>query len=98
MLEAEIVTEGWGSLPQFSVANTPQNCFDYSMRAGEVSYRAHAAGSCPTLTNDFRSPVSSRVRHTGRPLRGQALPFMRTKKPREGKDGRNSRIFRFLFL
>ncbi len=80
------------------LANNPQICFDNPMRAGEVSYRAHAAGSCPALTNDLRSPVSNRVKHTGRPLPGQALPFMRTRKPREGKGGRNSRIFKFLFL
>ena len=28
------------------------------MRAGEVSYRAHAAGPCPDLTNDLRNPVT----------------------------------------
>jgi len=49
------------------LANNPQICFDYPMRAGEVSYRAHAAGPCPDLTNDLRSPVSNRVKHTGRP-------------------------------
>ncbi len=50
------------------LANNPQICFDYPMRAGEVSYRAHAAGPCPDLTNDLRSPVSNLVKHTGRPL------------------------------
>src|SRR5216683_5758306 len=50
------------------LANNPQICFDNLMRAGEASYRAHAAGSCPALTNDLRSPVSNRVKHTGRPL------------------------------
>ena len=60
------------------------------MRTGEVSYWARAAGSCPDLTNDLRSPVSKRVRLTGRPFPGQGLPFMRTRKPREGNGGRNS--------
>src|SRR5947209_209342 len=73
------------------LAKNPQICFDNPMRAGEVSYRAHSAGPCPDLTNDLRSPVSNLVKHTGRPLLGQALPFMRTRKPREGKGGRNTR-------
>lgn len=68
------------------------------MRGRDVTYRAHAAGLCSVLTSDLRTAVSSRVRHTGRPLPGQTLPFMRTIKPREGNGGRNSKIFRFLFL
>ena len=53
------------------LAKNPQICFDNPMRAGEVSNRAHAAGPCPALTNDLRSTVRNRVKHTGRPLPGQ---------------------------
>jgi hypothetical protein len=73
-------------------------CCDYPMRAGDITYRAHAAGLCPVLPSDLRTAVSNRVRHTGRPLPSQTLRFMRTIKPREGNGGPNNRIFRFLFL
>jgi len=73
------------------LAKSPQICFDNPMRSGEVSYHTHVPGPCPDLANDLRSPVSNLVKHTGRPSSRPVSGFMRTRKPREGKGGRNTR-------
>ena len=52
----------------------------------------------PALTSDFRRAVNRRVRLTPRPSAGQAVPFILTRKCCAGYGGRNSKLFKFLFL
>ena len=50
------------------------------------------------LTNALRTTAINRVRHTGPPFAGPGAPFILTRNPRHGNGGRNSKLFRFLFL
>jgi hypothetical protein len=83
--------------------------FDTHMAAGQLTktaphqyVRQRTPGQLPptrpALTSDLRKAVTTRVSDTGPPPVGQGAPFIRTRKPRLGNAGRNSKTFKFFFL